>query len=1300
MKKILSFILIANCLIIFGNNDIPGWKAEYGKTKSFVENKGQFDKRIVTNSPILFAYDGGDHNYFFTKEGVIFELSHKVKRDRTTEEKELRKIRKSEGFNSNADWQKFQDTDFHNRLDETKDELRALWVGANPNVEIVTEGKDNYYHSYSYYNSANQLINTTEIPSFQKIIYKNLYPHIDAVYEFHPEIGIKYSLVLHPGADPTVVQLKYSKDFELQSDGKIKTPTLLGDIIDHEPLTFYANNNRNIIQSNYRIQGNSIYFELANYDKSQTVILDPWTQTPNFNTNWKCVWECERDAAGNVYIIGGVMPLQLIKYDNAGNQQWVYNTPYDTTMWLGGFATSNAGDSYVCNGSSARIQRINTAGTMVWNNANPGGLFGGTEFWNITFNCDQTKLVIGGTELPFGITVNPEPWVFDVDMNSGNILSSVQVTGPPSGFGEGHEVRSIVACDNNKYYYMTHDTLGYIHSNLSACGSTGATNVKSGSNYNLGYKCEDYRYDNSGIQALKPYGDFIYVHKGDSLQKRNFNTGALVSSLLIPGGSFTYTTTVPFLGTIDVNQVGCSGIDIDECGNIYIGTTNSVLKYDQNLAQLASYPTSFNVYDVHVNTGGEIIACGSTGNSNSNSRTGYIQSISATACSATAIVCCDAAVCPADILCVTDAPVTLTPVTTPGGTWSGNGVNASGVFNPATAGVGEHVITYTLPCGSDQVIITVSACEPLVVCKNTDGSLTASNGVGTYTWQENIPAGSTPITNQAECTACGYTWNGFPFNACLDVVQPVTTCNSPGGYQTFGTGSTIMPGTNFPIRVRDAAGSEFIINSQAELDALAECTEPVCPTITVSIQNQTDVLCFGGNTGTATVSASGGTTPYTYSWTGGLTGNTQSSLTGQTYTVTATDAEGCTGNVQVTINQPTQLTATYSATDATCGESDGEVTISPNGGAGNYTYVWNPNVSTTATANNLAAGTYEVTISDGNNCQIVQTVLVNNQNAPVITLTSSTDETCTGSADGTATIDVTGGTGGYTYSWSPSGGSAATATGLTSGVYTVTVTDDDGCISTLQVTIGAITVITVDAIINNEDCGELNGTINLNVAGGSGNYTYQWSNGATTSSISGLQNGNYSVVVSDTSGCSINQTYNVGVNGSLNVDVDPPFTTIQVGDSVQINATGGVTYTWTPETGLSCTDCPNPIATPTNTTTYVVYAVDANGCGGQDSIIIFVDALCGEIFVPTIFSPNFDGTNDMHCVLGGCIRDFELIIYNRWGERVFVSRDPNNCWDGYFRGKQVQSGVYVYKLTTTLIDGTQIKDSGNINVVR
>jgi gliding motility-associated-like protein len=596
----------------------------------------------------------------------------------------------------------------------------------------------------------------------------------------------------------------------------------------------------------------------------------------------------------------------------------------------------------------------------------------------------------------------------------------------------------------------------------------------------------------------------------------------------------------------------------------------------------------------------------------------------------------------------------------------------------------------------DDVSVIANACpDPLTVCLEPNGDLTVSNGTGPFTWQEFIPGSTITITNQTQCEACGFSWI---FGSCLNGVQPVTSCTIPGSYQFLASGQTITPGTNFPILVTDSNGATFEVTSLA---ALLACTNEPCPTITVTSSNQNNVTCFGGNNGTATVSASGGATPYTYSWTpGNLSGATQSQLTAGSYTVTATDGNGCTGQVVVTITQPTQLTATIAATDATCGADDGQLQVNPNGGTAPYTYVWTPNAGSTATVSNLAAGSYQVVVTDAAGCSITLNGNVNNANAPTLTLESSQNETCPGDADGSASVSASGGSGGYTYNWLPTGGNAAEATGLTAGNYVVTVTDSDGCLSSLNVTIGSQPAISLSGTVINEDCGQQNGQISLNASGGTGTLTYSWSNGQSTSSLTNLTFGDYTVVVTDQNGCSTQQTFTVETIGTIPVFVTPPVASIEAGESVDLEATGGVSYTWTPATGLSCTDCPNPTASPITTTTYTVSAVDEFGCPGDTTVTIFVQQLCGELFVPTIFSPNADGANDQHCVLGGCLTSFEFSIYNRWGERVFESTSQSACWDGMFRGKLAQTGVYVYKLKAVLIDGTEVKESGNINLVR
>lgn len=229
------------------------------------------------------------------------------------------------------------------------------------------------------------------------------------------------------------------------------------------------------------------------------------------------------------------MPMQLIKYNSAGVQQWVHNTPYDTTSWLGTFAVDDTGNSFVTLGTTARIQRVSTAGVVVWSNTNPSGLNGiSGELWSISFNCDLTKLVVGGT----GGSIPPLPFIYDINMQTGNATANVQVTG--GALFPTQEVRAITACGNGKYDSLTHDSIGYIHQSLNlSClpPSTRPFHVSSG--FSLGYKCENWRRNNTGIEAIAYSDGFIYTHKGNEVQKRDFATAAVIASVAIPGGQFS-----------------------------------------------------------------------------------------------------------------------------------------------------------------------------------------------------------------------------------------------------------------------------------------------------------------------------------------------------------------------------------------------------------------------------------------------------------------------------------------------------------------------------------------------------------------------------------------------------------------------------------------------------------------------------------------------------------------------------------------------------------------------------------------
>ena len=195
--------------------------------------------------------------------------------------------------------------------------------------------------------------------------------------------------------------------------------------------------------------------------------------------------------------------------------------------------------------------------------------------------------------------------------------------------------------------------------------------------------------------------------------------------------------------------------------------------------------------------------------------------------------------------------------------------------------------------------------------------------------------------------------------------------------------------------------------------------------------------------------------------------------------------------------------------------------------------------------------------------------------------------------------------------------------------------------------------------------------------------------------------GTYTVqlITSDSLGCA-DTTYSAIVVSSIaSIDAGADATILK-GETIQLNGTGGGVYSWSPSSSLSCTNCPNPIANPTVTTTYYIKVSNSNGCIYNDSVKIVVN-LCGEMFIPNVFSPNGDGKNDLFTILASCVSDYKLAIYNRWGEQIFQATSPNNYWDGNITsGGGVPDGIYYYILKISDVKGENSIKNGTVTLVR
>lgn len=335
-------------------------------------------------------------------------------------------------------------------------------------------------------------------------------------------------------------------------------------------------------------------------------------------------------------------------------------------------------------------------------------------------------------------------------------------------------------------------------------------------------------------------------------------------------------------------------------------------------------------------------------------------------------------------------------------------------------------------------------------------------------------------------------------------VPPYSVLWSTG--QTTSTINGLSAGT-YSVTVTDSRACTRIGNAVVILS-----NGPV-----ISLQNQTDVTCAGGNNGAIDITVSGGTSPYSYSWSTGAVSQDISNLTAGVYTVFVTDNTSCSDSAQFVIEEPLPLSVNAILNGAGCGQTNGSVSLVVSGGTPSYSYLWSGGQQT-ALVSNLAPGPYSVVITDALGCDTSLNYTVSSLPGPVVVIDSVRNIACNGGSNGRIFISVSGGSLPYSYLWSD-GGTSQDRFGLSSGTYTVTVTATGGCTATVSATLTQNTAIVPAFTVTQATCNLSNGSISATVSGGVSPYSLVWENGATSSTISGLSAGYYSITVTDNLGC-------------------------------------------------------------------------------------------------------------------------------------------------------------------------------------
>ncbi|MBI2270634.1 MAG: SprB repeat-containing protein [Bacteroidetes bacterium] len=1096
MKKYIFIIIISlltqkavsQIISSIAKSNSSGWVSNAFENKVFIENKGQFNKLVHKNGEqILFGAEENSTYLLYSTKGLTYRISKtdfdKEKYEEWMKEEHQAPLHSENNKERNKEGQ-LKEKIFIQHVSSVNME----WINANPNVKILSSEMCTEYFNYGMGGKPEQDINFAK--GYKKICYKGLYPGIDVEYTFHDSStplgltsGTKYTLIVHPGADVSKVKMKYTGDGKVKMDkeGNIVITTPLGNIVDHTPITFYGESKKNI-GSRFEVRNNIVSFHIDRYDDTKTIIIDPWTVNPAYAAPNR-VFDIERDLAGNAFVFGAGSNYTLRKYNTTGTPIWTYNTGWPfPSFWYGDLAVSFNGSSFITNGSSnGFINRINNAGVLVYSNQNAtAGIFN-AEAFSLCFNVPRTKLLGAGAPEILNSFVGGSAGVFSIGLLNGAFTGMT----PVFGAGTPGEIRGLTLSPNGNYYCLTVPQSQWATSSrLSRTigfspgpGFTNTWDVSSGytsANFNyLGpaYTTAVYStgYVPGGRSCIAASYCYVYTYNGITLIKRNASTGALINSITVAGG------------TADQN----SGVLVDSCDNVYVGTGIDVKKYNSNLTLVSSAPTTGAVYDICFGLNQEILACGN----------GFVASLSGLV-----------NICPAI------PPIVLTAAGT--NTSCGNNTGTAGVttITNGTApytylwNTGGTTSTITgLVAGTYTVTVIDNSCQKLsqtavVTVTNTNGVTISTsqnnllcNGVNSGSAVANIVTGTGPYT---------YSWSTLPV-------------------QTTSTATGLAAGT-YTVVVWDPGGCSST--------AIMQITQPTA----ILLFTSTDSTTCNYSNGSALVTASGGTplagSNYNYVWS--PVGGTQFeavNLPGQTYTVLVTDANGCTKTATADVAKSPGLSAAFTSSTACLGATVNFTNTGTAPGTG-ITYNWLispiPPANVTGTTADfsytfLTTGNYSIrhTVSNGT-CMdtVTSNITIINCAGPTVTATGTS--ICEGSC-ATVTSNGSGGTGPYTYLWS-NGATTSNISPCPSSTtsYTITITDSGGNTSTSMAVVTVNPAITASALPTNTTCsGGTNGSAQINPGSGTSPYTYNWNNGQTTQTITGLSAGSYSVTVTDAKGC-------------------------------------------------------------------------------------------------------------------------------------------------------------------------------------
>lgn len=1294
---LFAFILSAS---VTAQQTVPSAFKTTVEENGFLKNEGQV--RNLENKPVPFVYYQaklGGQQVFITNYGLSLLLSRP------------KKIVKLSGSSGKIPLtQKESAADSLTVVTYEMERIDIVLKNATISVKNITTKTKMASPLFTFCIDSDQ-IDKEGTRLEKEVLVKNVYPGIDWKIYIKEEKGqpasLKYDFIVHPGANPSLIQLHYSNNAVLETAGnEIKARSKMATIGEDKPYSYMFENNTEV-KVDYSVKKNTISFHTGNYDRAKTLVIDPsifwltYLSSTNHVPAYESIFghDIETDAAGNIFVLlsaAGGTPFPTINPGGGAYYQDITASP-DGSMIISKFSPSGQmlWSTYFGNGVSSRVMTIDKFGNIivigreldgtpsvpVYNSTIPllnnGGYYDGVRkkyfiakfsnngklLWSsyyvnfssypldMSYDVNGNVYVVGWSQSYGFPVVDPGGGAYAITNAQ---FASAQVLFI-SQFNAGNQLAWSTRIEGNEYdpaVRVCTDTTG----NIYIGGHTRSTNyplVDAG-----GY------FDNSR------WGSVI----------TRFN----------PARQMTWSTYIP-------GAFGLSDITTDDSSNLYVACEQRILKFnsstqlifDKKISTTQMYFWDKIVYDRfhdQIQLVG-VMNDGPFGFPTVN-----------TACNGSFF---DDGITGQKFLTFTD-PIFATInhnadfIYRSLADWPyedyDNKEMTVDVFGNAVYLFGNQRNGYTVP--------NPQLTDPGNGAYFDNSCCTNSNG-NTSALLLKLIASELSVTTQVKApVSCN----------CDGAVDVTVLCGLPPYNYLWSNGEVnssvtgLCPG-DYWVNITDAnnLSKKLYVSIPYPPGSITSFTPVIIP------EN-----CSQSNAVIEINTVLGGTPPYSYSL-DGISYSSSPKFTGLdsgSYIVRIKDVNGCVYKDTVAVNRVTGPSAvSYSAQNSSCSSNDGQLQVTAvQGGVGPYHYTLNgTQFNNTGVFLNLAAGSYQLLVSDTAGCSLLKTIVIGKSTAATDATYTIGNDHCN-QGDGFIKVNnVTGGTAPFTFSTDSLSFSVNPINQLSAGSYSLFIKDANGCVLKKEPVIvgGETGPSSINYTEKNAYCGKLTGDIVINsISGGSAPYMYSIdSNGYfATVNFSSIKPGAHKMYVKDLYGCIHEESFVVDYKSLANIRLLPSDTTVCYDKMVPLILSGDVNsvnkISWSiPAQGLTTT------VKATRDQLVSVVITDQNNCLLFDTCLIRV-VPCNPpetcIAIPNAFTPNNDGKNEtVGPIANGCrIQSINFKLYNRWGELVFESNSLLKQWDGIYKGVPQPPGAYPFSCSYVTEDGILREQNGFITLIR